>query len=173
MRSFCVFLLACLFLMGSELYFLPLQKEEAKRALVDSLLSAKKSIDVAMFSFTSKDLAKTLKKAAEKGIRVRVVFDREWNLKNDHSRLGYLAKYKNVECYLLEGEASDNKKWTGKMHIKMAIVDDVDLVLGSANWSFSAFNKNHETLLILEDKKMISQAKTHFENLVKASQKYD
>ena len=55
--------------------------------------------------------------------------------------LSYLAKYKNIKTYRLKGLLSKNKKYSGIMHIKMAVIDKKIVIFGSANWTYSAFLK--------------------------------
>ena len=46
---------------------------------------------------------------------------------------------------------SKNKKYSGIMHIKMAVIDKKIVIFGSANWTYSAFSKNYETLFVSKD----------------------
>lgn len=88
---------------------------------------------------------------------MRIIYDKSSNSDSNKSTIGYLAKLKNIETCLLEGKPSSNQKYRGLMHMKMAISDNKYLIIGSANWSKSAFETNYETLIILEDKTLIQR----------------
>jgi phosphatidylserine/phosphatidylglycerophosphate/cardiolipin synthase-like enzyme len=53
----------------------------------------------------------------------------------------------------------------GKLHAKCAVVDDVALV-GSANLTDDAFNRNMELGVLLKDADTVSALLSHFEELV-------
>ena len=57
-------------------------------------------------------------------MQVRIIYDKKSNQKNNHSTIGYLAKLKNIQTCFLEGKRSQNGKYNGLMHSKMAIIDD-------------------------------------------------
>ena len=105
-------------------------------------------------------------------MQVRIIYDKKSNQKNNHSTIGYLAKLKNIQTCFLEGKRSQNGKYNGLMHSKMAIIDDKHLILGSANWSKSAFEANYETLAILKNKEFIQKAQKEFEAMFKECEKY-
>ena len=107
--------------------------------LVDALRAAERSVDVLMHHFLFDKLLKELAKAAERGVRVRVVVnaaDRAETSGSQWDRLraaGAEIRYKqtNADAYQL-------------MHHKLAIVDDEIVLNGSGNWSGSAFFNNYE-----------------------------
>ena len=80
-----------------ELYLLPNQSREALSAMKREFQSAKKSIKISIYSFTNKKLAKSLKKAANRGVKIEIVFDdKESRSHRGKSVIAYLAKYKNI-----------------------------------------------------------------------------
>ena len=54
----------------------------------------------------------------------------------------------------------------GKLHAKCAIVDDVALV-GSANLTDDAFNRNMELGLLVRDPTVVASLVEHFEELIR------
>lgn len=166
------FLLLSHLIASDQFFILPEDKKEAQHALMELLDSARSDIKVAMFSFTYRDLAKKLRKAAERGVKVTIIFDKESNLKSKHSQIGYLAKYRNIDCRLLSGLPSDRGDWQGKMHIKLALIDGKTAALGSANWSYSAFNKNYETLLLTDSPAVIEKSKKYLKTMIQESESY-
>lgn len=158
---------------AQESFFLmPKEQKEALSALLQSIHQSQKSLDIAIYSFTNRELSKAIRKAAERGIAVRLIYDESANKNADVSTIGYLAKYRNIEVCTLSGNRSKNNKYDGLMHMKMAIIDQKILVLGSANWSKSAFENNYETLLLSENRAWVEKAGRYFEEMKRACRHY-
>ncbi|MGI0439166.1 phospholipase D-like domain-containing protein [Helicobacter himalayensis] len=145
---------------NERLFFMPFEQKQALNALLSSFKNAKQSIQVSIYSFTNKEIAKALRDAAARGVKVAIIYDKDSNAKNKTSTIGYLAKYKNISVCLLEGLNAG--KYKGIMHQKMAIVDSRLLVLGSANWSKNAFEYNYETLLFSDNAEFVAKASRTF-----------
>lgn len=56
----------------------------------------------------------------------------------------------------------------GKLHVKCAIVDDV-AVIGSANLTDDAFNRNMELGMVVREKSTVSALAEHFQELIRSS----
>lgn len=160
------------FVYADEIYFMPQESKQAIKALTQTIKESSKSIDVAIYSFTNREISKALRDTAKKGTKIRIIYDKKANKNPDKSTIGYLAKLKNVEVCTLDGELSNNKKYTGLMHLKMAIIDSKKIILGSANWSKSAFETNYENLIIMQNKEFITKAQDAFELMFKKCEKY-
>ena len=112
----------------------------------DALRAAERSIDVLMHHLVFDDLVKELAKAAERGIRVRVVVneaDRAETAGSAWDRLrsaGGEVRFKRGNADLFQ-----------LMHHKLAIVDERVLINGSGNWSGSAFFNNFENYARYDD----------------------
>ncbi len=171
MRKILVILIS-FYLLGGEIFFMPFEKRDALNKFLKSIDNAKAKIDIAIYSFTNKTIAKRLKNAAKRGVKIRIIFDEETNLKNPHSQIGYLSKYKNIETFILKGKPFKFNGF-GKMHIKLAIIDNKKIILGSANYSFSAFSKNYETIYFIDkDFRIAKKSTKFFELMLKKAQKY-
>lgn len=149
------------------LYFMPYEKKEAFNALKNAILKAQSEIKVSVYSFTNNELAKAIRDSAKRGVKVSIIYDKESNIKNTSSTIGYLAKYNNVSVCLLSGALSANQKFYGLMHQKMAIIDQDLLILGSANWSKNAFENNYETLLFTHQRNFVQKALAAYERMKK------
>jgi hypothetical protein len=116
------------------------------KMIEEELRRAQKSIDVLMHHLAFDDLVKELAKAAERGVRVRVIVnaaDRAEHAGAAWNRLfaaGGTIRYKKTAPELFQ-----------LMHHKLAIVDDRIVVNGSGNWSGSAFFKNFENYVRYKD----------------------
>lgn len=123
-----------------ELRFLP-DDTTAIARIKDLIHSAKKTIRVAMFTFTREDLADTLIQASKRGVLVEVVSDRCQSLKVNKKIIDLLQK-NDIPVAL--------KDTGGLMHHKFMWIDDEILEHGSANWTLAAFKKNDDYIVIID-----------------------
>ncbi len=129
--------------------FLP-DDQDALKNVIKLLSSAKKSIKVAMFTFTHPALVDTLVQAHKRGVQVDVVID------NDSSRKTSQKAYRKLTEETVHVYVSQR---IGLLHEKMAIIDDSTLIMGSANWTKAAFSQNSENLAVLTNLTPEQQAK--------------
>ncbi len=169
-----VFLTFCSKLPAKDNFFLlPEQNEQALKTILKSFDQSKKTIKIAIYNFTHKKIAKKLKNVAKKGINIEIILDEHSSeTKKDKSMIGYLAKYKNITMYQLKGKLSKSKKYYGKMHMKVAIIDNKTVIFGSANWSYSAFSNNYELLYITKDYAIAKKMSKYFDRLKKRAKVY-
>ncbi|MBS4163980.1 Uncharacterized protein PRO82_001289 [Candidatus Protochlamydia amoebophila] len=122
-----------------ELWILP-DDQQAVNRILQLIQSAKKTIKVAMFTWTRSDLTQELIQAAKRGVKVEVVIDR-------YSGKGASAKVVNslanagIPIRLSIGQ--------GLLHHKFAYIDEDTLINGSANWTQSAFKVNDDCFVVL------------------------
>ncbi len=172
-KFYYFFLLLPLFSLNAQnLYFMPQEQEIALHKLISIISQTQNTLNIAIYSFTNREISKAIRDIAKKGVKVRIIYDKSSNSDSNKSTIGYLAKLKNIETCLLEGKPSSNQKYRGLMHMKMAISDNKYLIIGSANWSKSAFETNYETLIILEDKTLIQKSQQTFESMFQECKKY-
>ena len=141
-----VFLPSVSFSRDIEVYFTPSYK--ALDTIVDLINASTKSVDVAMYSFTSRPLSHALVLAKRRGVRVRVVLDRKSNDPKANKYTKYLYLKNNAIDIRF---AKSHRHWDrdGIMHSKFAVVDDKFVITGSANWTASAFVMNDENIIIV------------------------
>ncbi len=150
---------------------MPFEAHTAKSQFLHWIDQARSSIDVAMYSFTNKSIAKRLKNAARRGVHIRIIFDHD-QIKDRYSKLRYLAKYRNIEIFTLRGKYAKRGEYYGKMHIKMGIFDNKRVTFGSANWTNSAFSRNFEVIYFTKDFALAKKAKRGFERLLRLATPY-
>ena len=172
MKKFLLLSLCIISLLADELFFLPFEAQKAQKQLIAWIDNAKSSIDIALYSFTHHPLAKHLRNAAKRGVKIHILLDHEQNMKDRFSQIGYLAKYRNIRVYTIRGKYAKHGEFYGKMHIKLAIIDGRRLVFGSANWTNSAFKRNYELTYFLEDYAKAKKAKKYFDAMVRKAQEY-
>lgn len=122
-----------------ELRFLP-DDDTALTRIKELIRTAKKSIRVAMFTFTREDLADTLIQAAKRGVQVEVVIDLG-QTQSVNKKIAALFQKNNIPVAL--------KDTGGLMHHKFMWIDDQILEHGSANWTKAAFKDNDEYIVII------------------------
>lgn len=132
---------------GPRVYFSPgIEKE-----LVGEIEKTNKSIDIAVYAFTSEVLAKKLIEAKNRGIYVRVLLDEGMD-KETHE--GDALEKSGIAVKRMKGKEISGK--TGIMHHKFAIFDDAIIVTGSFNWTYSGEFLNKENIIRLCDSQAVS-----------------
>ncbi|MCB9785363.1 MAG: DUF1669 domain-containing protein [Deltaproteobacteria bacterium] len=125
-------------------------------ARLQSLIErAAHSIEVCVFALTDDRLTTPLLQAHRRGLRVRVLTDddKAFDLGADAARLESAG-------IPLRTDRSPHH-----MHHKFAIFDATTLATGSYNWTRSASDSNQETLIILEDRRLVTRFQEEFERL--------
>jgi phosphatidylserine/phosphatidylglycerophosphate/cardiolipin synthase-like enzyme len=135
----------------------------AERALVECLDAARKEINIAVYTFTSRTLAKAVIRAHERGVKVAVILD--GNDESDYSKGFYLQRH-GVTVRYARGLPLPKKKYRfGLMHNKFAIIDDHTVITGSFNWTASAQCWNRENLLIVDDPVLARRFQEEFKRI--------
>ncbi len=183
MKKFTYFLALALLLLSISAYadisskekffLLPKEKELALSALYKKIDTAATSIHISIYSFTHKKIAKKLRNAARRGVKIEIIFDKKsTKSQQGRSMLPYLAKYKNITVYRLNGKLAKNRKYHGIMHMKMAVIDNKTVIFGSANWTYSAFSNNYELLYIKQSYAIAKKFEKYFIRLKKSASLY-
>jgi len=132
------------FLIGGqevELWFLPDDRGALQR-LKGLIQTAKKSVRVAMFTWTHQDLAKEVIAAQKRGVKTEVVID-NYSGKGVSAKIVKLLKNNGIPVAL--GPSGT------LLHHKFLYIDSQILVNGSANWTKAAFSQNDDCFLILQN----------------------
>jgi len=156
-----------------QFFLLPKEKDFALKSIYKKIDLAKSTIHISIYSFTHKKIAKRLRNAAKRGVKIEIIFDeKSTKSQQGKSMLPYLAKYKNITVYKLKGKLSKNRRYHGIMHMKMAVIDKKTVIFGSANWTYSAFSNNYELLYITQDYAIAKKFNNYFKRLKKISTLY-
>ena len=124
-------------------------------AIISEISKAQKTIDIAMYYLTSREIAQELVKAKDRNVKIRIVLDKSQETQK-FSKSRYLIK-RGFEVKYHTG--------SGIMHNKFAIIDGKVLITGSFNWTPTADQKNEENLLIMTDEELIKKYQKRFEYL--------
>ncbi len=143
MKLLLILLLSISIYAKDSLYFFPQDAAQAKNDIEKLIKSSKRSIDIAMYNFGDKKLAKLLVKAQKRGLKVKVFYDK-----------------KDVNFKSIDAKTTDEK-----LHTKIAIFDKKTVVFGSPNWTKKSFKNNYEVLYITDDKKLVLKFNKFFKSL--------
>jgi cardiolipin synthase A/B len=145
------------------------------QALYDLISDAKQEILLVTFAAVKVDrLAAALIKAAERGVKIRLVLEfaeaSEGQLRFDALKAFPPALVAGAEVYYwpVENRERNQAGKPGKLHAKLAVVDDVVLV-SSANLTDDAFTRNLEVGARLTDSDVVRWARDHFGSLINDS----
>jgi phosphatidylserine/phosphatidylglycerophosphate/cardiolipin synthase-like enzyme len=126
-------------------------QERCSTHILRELEQAKKEILIAVYAFTSDELAAAVARARQRGVAVQVIVDREFDAANEKSKATFLEARK-IPLRRVSGVKSiTTEKEGGLMHQKFAVIDRQLVFTGSYNWTHSADRFNHENLLLFRD----------------------
>jgi len=112
---------------------------------------AKRELLVAVYAFTSDELAQALAQAKKRGVTVQVIIDQEFDARNEKSEGKFLELQKITVRRSSGIKAPLTDREGGLMHQKFAVIDRRTLLTGSYNWTHAADNLNDENLLMFRD----------------------
>ncbi|MBI5883882.1 MAG: hypothetical protein HZB91_12355 [Elusimicrobia bacterium] len=134
--------------------FSPLGGTEA--VLLKAIAASKSSIDVAAYSFYSQPLADALVAARDRGVKVRVLMDKENGKKTQITRF-------------LVGNGMDTRWMSGRgkgaMHHKYAVFDGRLVETGSHNWTNNAEQNDFEDVLLTTNSAAVKSYSRKFSEL--------
>ena len=122
-----------------EMWFLP-DNKEAPLYLKNLIDSAKKTLKIAMFTWTRNDLAEAVIKASKRGVKTEVAID-NCSGKGASAKIVTLLKDNKIDIVLSRGGPL--------LHHKFLYIDEAILVNGSANWTKAAFTKNDDCFMVI------------------------
>ena len=139
----------------AEVHFSP--DEGIRRHLLHAIRDSRQQIDVAIYQLTSIELARALTAAKNRGVRVRVLTDRERAAAAGPAIR--LLREKSVEVRSL-GVSEQSL-----MHHKFAVFDNSVVATGSYNWTNTAERANYENLVLLDDRDVVARFTREFQRL--------
>ena len=118
--------------------------------------AAKGTIDLAAYAFSSKYLGNALTAAQKRGVKVRIILDR------DNADQSY-----SIDEWLIQQEIDTRfiQVKSGCMHHKFMIIGNKMLMMGSYNFTNESEFRNYEAALFTNSKPLIKTFATEFERL--------
>jgi len=147
----------------SQFFLISLAKTEVyfslydnpQKEIIKNINQAEAFINIAMYIFTDREIALPLVKAHERGVKVRLYLDKD--------QVDY--QYSQSRFLVQKGARTRISSNNYIMHHKFAIIDNRVLLTGSYNWTFSANNRNDESLMVIDDPEIIEIFQNQFINL--------
>lgn len=136
----------------AQVFFSP--RGGCQDAVVAVVNSARKDILVQAYSFTNAAIADSLKKAHERGVKVRIILDK--SQRTEHYSSLTFFQHAGVPVWVDAAHAI--------AHNKVMVVDGETVLTGSFNFTKAAEEKNAENLLILKDRTLSSMYAQNWES---------
>jgi phosphatidylserine/phosphatidylglycerophosphate/cardiolipin synthase-like enzyme len=130
--------------------------EQCDSLLINLISQARKSVYVAIYSFTRDGLARALIDAKNRGVEVKVIIEEE-------NAYGQGSEYRMLK------EAGVDIRLDGNpalMHHKFMVVDGEIIVTGSYNWSTAAEDRNDENFVVIRDRSVAERFIQEFNRLL-------
>ena len=143
-----------------EVYFSP--RGGCMDAMIKEIKSAKTSVLVQAYWFTSEPIAKALADAHRRGVKVEVILDKS-RTQRDHTQADFLIE-QGVPTLI------DGKHVTA--HNKVMVIDGQVVITGSFNFTGQSEEQNAENLLIIRDKGMADKYIANWKTHAKHSERY-
>ncbi|WP_194848038.1 phospholipase D-like domain-containing protein [Candidatus Neptunochlamydia vexilliferae] len=128
---------------GRSLHYFSLPSQKGLEALLEALDQGEREVSAALFTFTHPLLVKKLIELHERGVKVSLTLDRT----TSHG-----ASKKALEALEEAGIRVKISSGLQLCHHKWAQIDQKILIIGSANWTAAAFEKNRDFILIIKMK---------------------
>ncbi|MCJ7462509.1 MAG: phospholipase D family protein, partial [Candidatus Baumannia cicadellinicola] len=122
----------------------------AKYIILNAILNAEKSLDIAAYSFTNKIITLAIIHAHQRGVKVRIIADKKSN-HNKRTAIYHLINHK-VPIRLISHYSI--------MHNKFIIVDNKSVQTGSFNYTQNAESNNAENVIFIKNKPYIANQYT-------------
>ncbi len=130
-------------------YLLP--DTEMKSKVLDHILKAKKTIYIAAYAFTDYDFLGVMKLKSIRGIEIQCLVD-SWSY-----NYGEIVSYLNNPFKVRQiGKIKS-------LHEKTMVLDQKVVITGSANITYSAYEKNRELVVIIKSKEIAKKYVEYFD----------
>ncbi|MDK2372870.1 MAG: phospholipase D family protein [Candidatus Korarchaeota archaeon] len=117
-------------------FFCP--EDRCSSVVIDWISRANESVDLAIYSFTLDSVGDALVRAHERGVKVRVIMER--------NQLNRWSEYNRLREAGIEVKLDGNPAY---MHNKFMVIDGRVVLTGSYNYTKQADTRNDENLLVV------------------------
>lgn len=145
---------------GSSVYFSP--GEACKDAIISQIRSARRSLDICVFTISDNDISGAIKDRHRMGTPIRIITDND-KLYDKGSDIRDLADAGlDIRVDMTEYH----------MHHKFAVVDGRSVITGSYNWTRSAAKYNEENILVTQESNVVKQYDRAFKEMWKKMSRF-
>jgi phosphatidylserine/phosphatidylglycerophosphate/cardiolipin synthase-like enzyme len=118
---------------------------------------AKEKLDIAIYSLTEPSIVLAIGDAYRRGVQVRVITDKVQASGNSQKHA--------INDLLLVGVPVKQDIHSGIMHLKMSLIDNQCVTVGSYNYTRNASTDNDEILCFIYDPNIIKQCQSEFDRM--------
>lgn len=119
--------------------------------IIQEIDKSQRELLIAVYAFTSDDLARAVVQAKKRGVSVQIILDHEFDGANERSKGRFLEGHQIPLKRVSGTKPLSLDKEAGLMHQKFSVIDRKIVFTGSYNWTHAADNLNHENLLLFRD----------------------
>lgn len=146
-------------------------------AVNEAIAKAQKSINVVMFAMESSlsrqdskpnQLIGTLIEAKKRGVDVEVILDQNVDFVQRRHASDWETKIKSTRAYKRLKEAGIKVYYDEParyVHAKTIVIDNKIVILGSTNWTASAFDNNIETDVLINSEKLAQEILSYLKTI--------
>ncbi|MDD5014707.1 MAG: phospholipase D-like domain-containing protein [Atribacterota bacterium] len=139
----------------TEVYFSLYDDPES--IIIKNIDDSKEFINIAMYTFTDREIAQAIIRAKDRGVSIKIYLDRS-QVNAEYSKSRYF-----INNGMEEGIRISSNNYI--MHNKFAVIDNEIVITGSYNWTASAGERNDENLLVIDDENIVKKYQNQFNNL--------
>ncbi len=135
-----------------------IDKDSYRAVFYRNLKEAKKSIYISAFVLSDPYALKLLKEAKARGVDVKIILDpNKYDDNQDPPNFKTVEELRKAGIDVKWYKAHDNK-----LHMKVAIFDENEVIVGSANFSYRGLRINHEVGANIVDKEVAKEFTREF-----------
>ena len=139
----------------TQVFFSP--ESKIRDHILKCINSCSASLEIAVYDFTSGDIAEALVNAKNRGVKIRLVMDKK-QAEKEGSLYGFL-KDEGFDVLLLKGRVD------GDMHNSFVIFDNKLVLTGSYDWTEYAEKFNYENAILTDEKAVVEMYQNEFKRL--------
>lgn len=128
-------------------------------AVEQLLREIESTVDVAMYRITHPRLVRALAQAVKRGLRVRLLVDR--NKYEEAAVTRQLLAESRIPFRAIYGQKGKGSK----LHHKFAVLDRHIVLTGSYNWTLESDEQNYDHLMIIRDPGLVLAYQQEFDRL--------
>lgn len=129
---------------------------DPKTLLLESIGGARSAIDIAVYNFEDAEIAEALSKAKARDVTVRVITDSTKAEKKSRAKLLDTLTENQIDVKIVKSK---------KMHLKMTLVDERLVVMGSYNFTEDSATENMEQLIAISNEELAKKWTDVFEEI--------
>lgn len=118
---------------------------DPKTLLLQAINDSESHLDIAIYNLEDEDVVQAIIEAHNLGVEVRVITD---------SKKAKKEKRALILDQLVQQGIKVKVNTKRKMHLKMAIMDEITIVTGSYNYTKASANDNLEQLMVIDDESL-------------------